>query len=326
MGLTLLRYAYLPTTYCRPTLKTWLSLSFLIFTLSITQAQKLVVSGTVISSEDQLPVIGASVLEKGTKNVTITNTEGVFNIEVNLADAVLVFSYIGLEPIEMPVQGKTTLSVTMTASNALLKDVVVTGYKKEIRSDVSAAIASIKSKDIEMKEINDLIFAYQFAKTNPLTKANFLKAHKILSKHFLVTAFRGKLRKGNVVIAGKTGIVYVAVDHQYLKKEFDLLFHDIDLIIGSKIPLIGSLYFSSLIHLIFEKIHPFNDGNGRAGRLLEKWFLSHFIKEKVWTIESEKYYFENRAEYYENLSIGFDYESCDFTKALPFLLMLPKAL
>ncbi len=185
---------------------------------------------------------------------------------------------------------------------------------------------NIKLKDIEMKEINDLIIAYQFAKSNPLTKSNFLKAHKILSKQFLITASRGKLRTGNVVIAGKAGNVYVAVDHQYLKKEFDLLFHDIDLIIGSKIPLVPSLYFSSLIHLIFEKIHPFNDGNGRAGRLLEKWFLSHFINEKAWMIESEKYYFENRAGYYKNLSIGFDYESCDFKKSLPFLLMLPKAL
>ena len=178
----------------------------------------------------------------------------------------------------------------------------------------------------EIVEINDLVKAYQFAKKNELTKKNFLQSHKILSKQFLITSAQGKLRKGNVVIAGKQGIAYVAIEYQYLKKEFDLLFYDIDLIIGTKLSLVQALYFSSLIHLIFEKIHPFNDGNGRSGRLLEKWFLSNFIGERAWMIESEKYYFENRDAYYKNLSIGFDYESCDLDKALPFLLMLPKAI
>jgi TonB-dependent starch-binding outer membrane protein SusC len=162
MGLNSLRYyASILTSSCRSTFKTWLSLSFLFFTIYITQAQKQVVSGTVLSSEDQLPVIGASVLEKGTKNVTLTNTEGVFKIEVNSADAILVFSYIGLENIEMPVQGRTTFNVTMTASNALLHDVVVTGYKKEIRANVSTAIASIKSKDIEKLVVSGVEQALQ---------------------------------------------------------------------------------------------------------------------------------------------------------------------
>ena len=101
---------------------------------------------------------------------------------------------------------------------------------------------------------------------------------------------------------------------------------DVEILLKQDLSIELVFYYAATIHLYFEKIHPFNDGNGRAGRLLEKWFLSHFIKEKAWMIESEKYYFENRAVYYKNLSIGFDYENCDFHKALPFLLMLPKAL
>ena len=112
-------------------------------------AQKLSVVGTVISSEDNLPVIGATVLERGTTNATLSNTEGSFKIDVASANAVLVFTYVGLENLEIAVGGRSTLAVTLGASNALLKDVVVTGYKKEIRADVSTAIASIKSKDIE---------------------------------------------------------------------------------------------------------------------------------------------------------------------------------
>ena len=181
-------------------------------------------------------------------------------------------------------------------------------------------------KTKEIKEIEELILAYQFAKQNTLNKSNFFKSHKILSKSFLIPSAQGKLRKGNVVIGGKEGIVYVAIDVIYLKKEFELLFKDIELLLQADLSIDQAFYFASLIHLIFEKIHPFNDGNGRAGRLLEKWFLSHFIKEKAWMIEGEKYYFENRNDYYKNLSIGFDYDSGDINKALPFLVMLSKAL
>lgn len=181
-------------------------------------------------------------------------------------------------------------------------------------------------KTKEIKEIEELISAYQFAKQNPLNRDNFFKSHKILSKSFLIPSAQGKLRKGNVVIGVKEGIVYVAIDFKFLKKEFDLLFKDITELLKENLSIDQAFYFASLIHLMFEKIHPFNDGNGRAGRLLEKWFLSHFIKEKAWMIECEKHYFETRNDYYKNLSIGFDYESCDISKAIPFLLMLPQAL
>jgi Fic family protein len=178
----------------------------------------------------------------------------------------------------------------------------------------------------EIKEIKDLIKAYQFAKINALNKKNFFNSHKILSKEFLITSARGKFRKGNVVIGGSSGIVYVAIELEKLKNEFDLFFSDVEILLNSKLKIEEVFYFASMIHLIFEKIHPFNDGNGRAGRLLEKWFLAHFIPEKAWMIESEKYYFENRPRYYSNLSIGFDYEACDINKSLPFLLMLPNSL
>lgn len=178
----------------------------------------------------------------------------------------------------------------------------------------------------EFTEIEDLVSAYQFAKKTPLNKKNFLQCNKILSKEFLIKVFQGKLRKGNVVIGGKEGIVYVAIDVIELKKEVDKLFADISFLLNQKLTLKEVFYYASLIHLVFEKIHPFNDGNGRAGRLLEKWFLSNFIEEKAWMIESEKYYFEHRQSYYKNLSIGFDYYSCDYNKSLPFLLMLPNSL
>ncbi len=181
-------------------------------------------------------------------------------------------------------------------------------------------------KTKEIKEIDDLLKAYSFAKKHSLTKKNFQQAYKMLSNEFLVPMFRGKLRNGNIVVANSTGVLYVGIEPNLLKKEFDLLFKEIDFLLKSPLSIREAFYYASLIHLMFEKIHPFSDGNGRAGRLLEKWFLSAFIIEKAWMIESEKYYFENKAAYYRNLSIGFDYASCDIKKSLPFLLMLPKAI
>jgi len=130
----------------------FIQMLFLVFLLlqgTIAIAQKHSVTGTVISSEDQLPIIGATVIEKGTQNGTITDADGKFNLSLGSDTAVLIFTYIGLGTLEMPVQGKSNLEVTMATSSELLQDIVITGYKKEIRSDVSTAITSIKSKDLE---------------------------------------------------------------------------------------------------------------------------------------------------------------------------------
>ena len=157
MILNLTRY----NTALSATLKTGCFLVFLIFLTPYIYAQKLSVSGVILSAEDNQPIIGATVLEKGTGNGTLSDTEGAFKIDVASPNAVLIFTYIGLESIEMPVGGKTTLNVVMSTSNALLKDVIVTGYKKEIRSNISTAIASIKSKDIEKLVVSGVEQALQ---------------------------------------------------------------------------------------------------------------------------------------------------------------------
>ena len=54
-----------------------------------------------------------------------------------------------------------------------------------------------------------------------------------------------------------------------------------------------TFYFASMIHLMFVKIHPWNDGNGRSARLIEKWFLAQKLGEKAWYIQSEKNYYQN---------------------------------
>jgi Fic family protein len=86
-------------------------------------------------------------------------------------------------------------------------------------------------------------------------------------------------------------------------------------------------YFAAFIHLVFVKIHPWNDGNGRTARLLEKWFLAQKLGQKAWFIQSEKMYYNQHNLYYNNIRLlGLEYSELDYKQAMPFLLMLPMSL
>ena len=92
--------------------------------LSVAMMASITVTGTVISAEDGLPVIGASVLEKGTSNGTITDFDGMYELTVD-DNAVLVFSYVGLTSQELKVSGPK-MDVTLKGDAIAMEEVVVT--------------------------------------------------------------------------------------------------------------------------------------------------------------------------------------------------------
>jgi Fic family protein len=162
-----------------------------------------------------------------------------------------------------------------------------------------------------------------------LTSTRFLAAHTLLAKHLLPDNKQGIYRTGNmVVMEHKTGrIQYEAAPFSEVKKGMDLLWNDIELLKKENLTYQEVFYFASFIHLVFVNIHPFEDGNGRAGRLLEKWFIAQKLGKKAWYLQSELNYYSNVNNYYKNLnSLGMFYEQLDYSKALPFLLMLPDSL
>ena len=78
--------------------------------------------------------------------------------------------------------------------------------------------------------------------------------------------------------------------------------------------------------MVFVKIDPWYDGNGRNARLIEKWFLAQKLGEKAWFLQSEKMYYLQYQEYYKNIRLlGSEYSELDYGRGLPFLLMLPKS-
>lgn len=113
------------------------------------RAQSLTVTGRVMDNEN-LEVIGGNVSLKGAAGVgTITDMNGNYTITINDAKKdVLVFSYIGMKTIEVPVRGRSKIDVTLEADNQLLEEVVVVGYATVKRKDLTGSVASIKSEDL----------------------------------------------------------------------------------------------------------------------------------------------------------------------------------
>jgi len=181
-------------------------------------------------------------------------------------------------------------------------------------------------KTKEMKEIEDLIAAYQFARENDLTLHNALKAHEILTPSILIKKERGKIRKVKVGVKSEGRLIYLATEPEFIKEELEKLFSDVSILLKTKLTTTEIFYYAAYIHLVFVNIHPFVDGNGRATRLIEKWFLAKMLGDIAWCITSEKNYWDKRPTYYKNLQIGVNYYEVKYEKSIPFLLMLPKAL
>ena len=223
----------------------------------------------------------------------------------------------------------TPQSFTFYTSVAVISSSRIEGEKMELDSYVKHKMQNIEYLPELVEKPNDLYEAYLFAKQNSLTAKNFLQSHSLLSKHLLPLKWRGKYRKNEMlVMEHKTGrIQFEAATFSRVASEMVKLFHDIEELSKSNLSTEEIFYFASFIHLVFVSLHPFNDGNGRAGRLLEKWFLAQHLGEKAWYIKSEKYYYHHVNDYYKNLNhLGMFYEKIDYEKAIPFLAMLPNAI
>lgn len=173
------------------------------------------------------------------------------------------------------------------------------------------------------QKADDLYQAYEFIEKNSLTLKNVQKAHSQLSESLLPKSQQGLIRRNPMfVLNSKDQIEYVAAPSNILETELDKLFDDINDLLNSELNFQEVFYYAALIHLVFVKIHPFQDGNGRTARLIEKWFLYEKLGEKATSVQLEKNYYLNLEEYYFNIKVlGLEYEELDYSRALSFLLM-----
>jgi len=105
------------------------------------------VTGRVTDIENNVGLPGVNVLEKGTSNGTITDSNGEYALEVG-ANATLVFSYVGYANEEIAVGNRSTVNVSLTPDIASLQEIVVVGYGSMKKRDVTGAVSSISSKEI----------------------------------------------------------------------------------------------------------------------------------------------------------------------------------
>lgn len=121
--------------------------------LSFAQTRK--ITGT-ITDDKQSPLVGATVLVKGTRLVTPTDVTGKFSITVSATAKTLVVSFIGMQSQEVAIGSSDVLNVALAGSSGTMSDVVVVGYGRARKTNLTTAQTSIGTKEIE-KTINTTV-------------------------------------------------------------------------------------------------------------------------------------------------------------------------
>jgi iron complex outermembrane receptor protein len=117
------------------------------------QAQNKTISGTVKDSKDGSALVGASVVVKGSKTGTQTGTDGSFKISVPTSVSTLVVSSVGFGNQEVNISGKSSVEVTLTATNDQLNEVVVIGYGTARKKDLTGSVVSVQAKNFNQGAI-----------------------------------------------------------------------------------------------------------------------------------------------------------------------------
>jgi Fic family protein len=177
----------------------------------------------------------------------------------------------------------------------------IEGNALDLNSYQNAKLTKNTTKDVT--EIQDLVAAYEYAQSHPLTEANLLHTHQMASKTLLIPSLRGQYRRDKVGVFGSRGLVYLAVEAEYVGERMRELFSDITEILAQDLSISEVLYYAAYIHLVFVHIHPFADGNGRSARLLEKWFIASQLGRDTWRLANEEHYQKHRDEYYTRINL-----------------------
>lgn len=120
---------------------------------SLEQQQQ--VTGRVVSAENGEPVSSISVRIKGTTRGTSTDADGNYRLNGVANDAVLVFSSIGHETLEIPVNGRARIDATLTPDTRQVSEVVVVAYGTQTRESITGSVASISAEDLESRVITN---------------------------------------------------------------------------------------------------------------------------------------------------------------------------
>ena len=146
-------------------------LTFLLFCLllgiGMANAQTTKVTGTVISAEDNEPIIGASIVVKGTTIGTVTDFNGAFSLDVPSSAKTLVVSFVGMKAQEVGV--KSDLKIILESDNQMLDEVMVVAYGTAKKSSFTGSASTINNEKLELRPITNLTKGLEGQATGLLT-------------------------------------------------------------------------------------------------------------------------------------------------------------
>ncbi|GAB2653056.1 TonB-dependent receptor [Flavihumibacter cheonanensis] len=119
------------------------------------------VTGKVTDQSTGAPLSNVNVTIKGTNRGTTTNDNGVFSLNLQQGDAILVFSSTGFAETEIDINGRSTIDVALSTSSTKLSEVVVVGYGTQSRRDLTGAVASVKGDAIQNLPVSSASQALQ---------------------------------------------------------------------------------------------------------------------------------------------------------------------
>jgi len=136
-------------------------LMFLLILAGTGYGQNLTVQGKITDSRTGDVLVGVNIVVQGTITGTISDANGNYSINVPSAKSTLVYSYIGYTVLSLPVNGKTTLNVSLSEEAKALDEIVVIGYGTQKKSDLTGSITVVKTEEVAKAASNDVTKALQ---------------------------------------------------------------------------------------------------------------------------------------------------------------------
>lgn len=133
----------------------------LLLVYSTGYSQDNVVTGQIIDGIDGLPLIGASIVIKGTTTGTVTDFDGNYTLTVNSLNDTLIYSYIGYLAEEVSVDGRNVINMPLTLDASEIDEIVVVGYGTQKKGDLTGAVSIVTAKDLERANANSMSKALQ---------------------------------------------------------------------------------------------------------------------------------------------------------------------
>lgn len=129
---------------------------FLLLTFFCTNAQTRMITGKVTDAQDNQGLPGVSVQAKGAPVATQTGSDGNFRIEIPQTVKALVFSFVGYDPLEVPIGESDVINASLVAGSKAMQDVVVIGYGTQRKSDLTGAVGSVRGAQLTERPATSL--------------------------------------------------------------------------------------------------------------------------------------------------------------------------